>query len=172
MKKLGILSACGIFLLLSACASTPMGPTVRALPAKGKSFDQFQYEQSICKQYAYDQVRDQAERANETGFLQGLGGTALGAGLGAAIGGGRGAAIGAASGATAGTVVGASTSSRQQQAIQQQYNDAYVQCMVAKGNLVERPGAPAQTTVIYQQTPPPPPTVVYTPAERPVYYGQ
>lgn len=168
---------CGSAVLLAACASTPMGPTIRAMPAKGKPFDQFQFEQSSCKQYATDQIQGQADRANETAFLEGLGGTALGAGFGAAVGGGRGAAIGAATGAGLGTAVGAHTSSRDQRGIQQQYDDAYVQCMVAKGNLVERPSAPSKTTVIYQQAPtppPPPPTIIYTtpaPEEPPVYYG-
>ncbi len=159
-----------LILLISACASTPMGPTVRVLPPQGKSFDQFQMEQYSCKQYADDQVRGQAERANTTGVLEGLGGTVLGAGLGAAIGGGQGAAIGAASGAVAGTAVGAHTSSSDQKGIQQQYNDAFVQCMVAKGNQIDRPAvyAPAPT-VIYTQ--PAPPTVVYTQPAPPPYYG-
>jgi outer membrane lipoprotein SlyB len=160
-----------------------MGPTVRVLPAQGKPFEQFQMEQASCKQYAADQVRGQAESANTTGIVEGIAGTALGAGLGAAVGGGHGAAVGAAAGAVAGTAVGGSTSSHQQKGIQQQYNDAFVQCMSAKGNQVERPvvyTAPS-TTVIYTQPQPtvvytqpaPPPTVVYTqPAPAPVPQGQ
>ncbi|MDD4617503.1 MAG: hypothetical protein PHW76_10455 [Alphaproteobacteria bacterium] len=123
-------------------------------------------DQYTCKQYADDQIRGQAERANTTGVLEGLGGTVLGAGLGAAIGGGQGAAIGAASGAVAGTAVGAHTSSNDQRGIQQQYDNAYVQCMVSKGNVIERPVVYApqpQTTVIYTQPPAPPPP--------PQYYG-
>jgi len=145
-------------LSLAACASTPMGPTVNALPPPGKPFDQFQADQYSCKQYADDQVRGQADSANSTALLEGLGGTALGAGLGAAIGGGRGAAIGAAGGALAGTGVGANTSSHQQGGIQLQYNNAYEQCMVAKGNQIQHP-APPPPRVVY--TPPPPPAVVY-----------
>ena len=170
MKSFKSLALCGTALMLSACASTPMGPTVRALPAQGKPFEQFQMEQASCKQYAADQVRGQAESANSQGLLEGLAGTALGAGLGAAVGGGQGAAIGAAAGAVAGTAVGSSTSSQQHKGIQQQYNDAYVQCMVAKGNQVQQPVvyAPPQTTVIYTQ-PAPPPTVVYAPPPTVVY---
>ncbi|MFA5040283.1 MAG: hypothetical protein WC464_01440 [Bdellovibrionales bacterium] len=171
MNSLKLVSLCSTALLLAACAETPMGPTVRILPSVNKPFERFQEEQARCKQYADEQVRNQAGRANETSFLQGLGATALGAGLGAAIDGGRGAAIGAAGGAVAGTAVGASTSTKKQGSIQQQYDDAYVQCMVAKGNLIERPAVQTapQTTVIYQQTPPPPPpTVIYTqPAPQP-----
>ena len=155
---------------LAACASTPMGPTVSVMPQQGKPFDQFASEQAYCKQYADSQVSGQADAANNTGLLEGVGGTLLGAGLGAAIGGGRGAAIGAAGGAVAGTAVGANTSGNKQRGIQEQYNDAYAQCMVAKGNQVERPAPRPQTTVIYQ-APPPPPTVIYQ-APPPVVYEQ
>ncbi len=152
-------------LLLASCASTPMGPTVRALPAQGKPFEVFQAEQTSCKQYAEDQVRGQADRANTTGLLEGVGGTVLGAGLGAALGGGHGAAVGAGIGAIGGTAVGADTSAHEQRGIQRQYNDAYVQCMVAKGNQVQQPvivTSPAPTTTIIYTQPAPPPTVVYT----------
>jgi len=149
-----------------------MGPTVLVLPTQKKAFETFQAEQATCKYYADSQVSGQAERANSTGLLQGIGATALGAGLGAAIDGGHGAAVGAAMGATAGTVVGAGTSSQQGRSIQQQYDDAYVQCMVAKGNLLPRPVVPQQT-VIYQSAPPPtvivtepPPAVIYTTPPR------
>lgn len=175
MKSSRIIALYSTTLLLAACASTPMGPTVRALPAQGKPFEQFQVEQSSCKQYADEQVRGQAERANTTGIVEGVGGTVLGAGLGAAIGGGRGAAIGAAGGAVAGTAIGAGTSGHEQKGIQQQYNDAYVQCMVAKGNQIDRPVVyvPQPTTTVIYTQPAPPPTVVYTqPAPPTVVYTQ
>ncbi len=165
MKNLR-LALLGNVLLLAACASTPGGPTVQALPPQGKSFDQFAGEQDYCKSYADSQVRSQAEDANTTGLLEGVGGTVLGAGLGAALGGGHGAAIGAAGGAVAGTAVGANTSGSKQGGIQQQYNNAYTACMVSKGNQIARPVAP-RTTVIYQA---PPPTVVYQQAPPTVVY--
>jgi len=162
MKALRYAVLLGTAFAITACASTPMGPTVRVLPPKkGKTFEQFQMDEYTCKQYANSQVSGQAERANQTAFLEGLGGTALGAGLGAAIGGGQGAAIGAASGAVAGTAVGAHTSSNDQKGIQVQYDNAYVSCMVSKGNKIDRPVMYAppqgQTTVIYTQPPAPPP---------------
>jgi len=176
MESLKIISLCGTALLIAACASDPLGPTVRVLPKQSKPFEQFQQEQGYCKQYASDQIRGQAERANETSLLQGLGATALGVGLGAAIDGGHGAGVGAATGAVAGTAIGAGTSTGKQKSIQQQYDDAYVQCMVAKGNLIERPvQIVPHTTVIYQQPAPPPPTTTVIvnppPAEPPRYYG-
>ena len=173
MKSARLATLSCVLLSLTSCASTPMGPTVRALPAPGKPFEQFQVEQESCKSYADSQVRGQADAANSTGVLEGVGGTVLGAGLGAALGGGRGAAIGAAGGAVAGTGVGATTSGRQQGGIQVQYNNAFEQCMVAKGNQIQQP-APRPTTVIYNPpptvvytAPPPPPTVVYAPPPPP-----
>lgn len=162
-------------LLAVGCAYAPMGPTVRAMPAQGKPFEQFRAEQDYCKQYASEQTGGQAERANSTAILEGVGGAVLGAGLGAAVGGGEGAAIGAAGGALAGTLVGSGSSSGEQRGIQGQYDDAYVQCMAAKGNQIERPMiyAPPQTTVIYKQTPTvvyeTVPTVIYEPVPMVVY---
>ena len=67
--------------------------------------------------------------------------TVLGAGLGAGIGGatgdaGAGAAIGAAAGAGGGTAFGAGNSANDQANIQQQYDNAFSQCMYAKGEQV------------------------------------
>jgi hypothetical protein len=167
MKSLRLITLCGPAFILVACASTPMGPTVQSLPPQGKPFEQFEQDQMFCKQFANDQVSGQAERANDTGLLEGLGGTVLGAGLGAALGGGHGAAVGAAGGALAGTAVGASSSGNQQRGIQVQYNNAYEQCMVSKGNKIQQPViVRPQTTVIYQQ-PAPPPTIIYQQAPPP-----
>ena len=126
--------------LLPGCAETPLGPTVQVLPAPNRPFEAFQQDQGYCTQYATSQVQGQADRANTRAVGASVIGTVLGAGLGAAIGGGRGAAIGAGSGALVGTGVGAGNSNRAQYGIQGQYNDAYVQCMVSKGN--QLPPAP------------------------------
>ncbi|MDR3449428.1 MAG: glycine zipper family protein [Alphaproteobacteria bacterium] len=152
--------------ILAACASMPQGPMVQALPPQGKPFEQFAAEQDMCKQYAASQIQGQAEEANNTGVLEGIGGTILGAGLGAAVGGGNGAAIGAAAGALGGTAVGASTSGHQQGGLQMQYDNAYTACMTSKGNQVQRPVV--QQRVIVRQAPPPPPVVYYAPP--PVVY--
>ena len=79
-------------------------------------------------------------------------GTVLGAGLGAAIGGGRGAAIGAGSGAIAGTGFGMGSSANDQYGIQQQYDNAFAQCMYSKGNMV-----PGYGPMMVNAPPPPPP---------------
>jgi outer membrane lipoprotein SlyB len=93
-------------LLLGACVSQPMGPTVSVMPAPGKPFDAFQADQALCKQYASGEVQGGAQQANNQQVATGVIGTVLGAGLGAAIGGGQGAAIGAGAGALGGTAVG------------------------------------------------------------------
>lgn len=123
-------------LVLAACAQTPMGPTVQVMPGVNKPFDAFQTDQVVCKQFAEQAVAGQAHNANMRGLGAGALTTVLGAGLGAAIGGGRGAAIGAASGAVGGGGLGAMTSSNREGSIQEQYNNAYAQCMYSKGNQV------------------------------------
>lgn len=130
-------------LFLAACAQTPMGPTVQVMPGAGKPFDQFQTDQVVCKNFAEQAVSGQAQNANLRGVGAAALTTALGAGLGAAIGGGRGAGIGAASGALGGAGIGAVTSSNAQMSIQDQYNNAFAQCMYSKGNQVPGYAPPA-----------------------------
>jgi uncharacterized protein YcfJ len=127
--------------MLAGCAATPMGPTIQVMPGPNKSFDTFQTDQLVCKNYAEQQVQGQADVANQRAVGGAVLGTVLGAGLGAAVGGaygnaGAGAAIGAASGAGAGTLYGANASTQAQWSIQQQYDNAYAQCMYSKGNQV------------------------------------
>ena len=155
-------------LVLDGCATTPLGPTVQVLPAPNKPFEVFQQDQAVCTQYASSQVQGQAEQANNQAIGGAVLGTVLGAGLGAAIGGGRGAAVGAAAGAGVGTGVGAGNSGNAQYGIQGQYDNAYVQCMVAKGNQL-----PAPPAVVVQPAPylvQPAPYVVGPPPGYPVPY--
>ncbi|MGH7535246.1 MAG: hypothetical protein ACREMG_06640, partial [Gemmatimonadales bacterium] len=42
--------------LLGACATVPAGPSVMVLPGGGKSFEQFQADDSICRQWAQQQT--------------------------------------------------------------------------------------------------------------------
>jgi hypothetical protein len=127
--------------MLAGCAATPMGPTVQAMPGPGKTFDAFQADNSSCKSYAGDQVKGQADAANQRAVGTALLVTALGAGLGAAggsLGGdaGGGAAVGAAAGAAGGSAIGAGNSSSDQVNIQIQYDNAFSQCMYSKGEQV------------------------------------
>jgi len=131
----------GILAMMAGCAATPMGPTVQTMPGPGKTFDVFQSDLLTCKGFAAQQVQGQADAVNQRAVGGAVLTTMLGAGLGAAIGGaagnaGAGAAIGAASGAGAGSLGGADASSQAQWSIQQQYDNAFAQCMYAKGEQV------------------------------------
>jgi len=160
-------------LLVAACATEPMGPTVQVFPGANKPFDVFQGDQELCKQYASQQVAGQADRANQTGVGEAILTTALGAGLGAAVGGGRGAAVGAAAGGVVGANVGANTSARSGGSIQYQYNVAYSQCMYSKGDQVlnnaPRPVYVRPPPAYYYPPPYPPPPPGYPPPPPPGY---
>ena len=146
-KKSAVLA---ILATLGGCATPPLGPSVLVLPAPNKPPALFAQEDAACRQFASGQTAGQAEAANNQAVGGALLGTALGAGLGAAVGGGRGAAIGAACGAAVGTGYGAGATQNAQLGIQQQYDNAYSQCMYSHGDQV--PGyAPA-----YAAPPPPP----------------
>jgi uncharacterized protein YcfJ len=142
-----------------------LGPTIGVMPAPGKSFEAFQTDQAVCKQYASDSIRGGAQRANNMQVGTAVVGTLLGAGLGAAIGGGQGAAIGAGAGALGGTAVGAGPSQQSNYSLQQQYDLAYAQCQYTKGNQVPgyQPAAayaappPSYQSAAPQGYPPPPP---------------
>jgi hypothetical protein len=156
IRNIAAFSICG--LLLGACATVPTGPHVMALPGTGKSFDAFQGDDLVCRQWATQQAGTTPERAGGLATAEGAGlGTVIGAGLGAAVGAiahnpGLGAAVGAGGGLLAGTAVGAGAGQRAANEVQRRYDTAYEQCMYAKGNQV--PGvasAPAAPIL-----PPPP----------------
>ncbi len=140
LPRLRCCAALAGVLLVSACAETPMGPTVQVMPGPNKSFANFQSDQSTCREFAEQAVRDQARNANLRGLGTAALTTGLGAGLGAAIGGGGGAAIGAAAGALGGGGLGAMRTSNAQNSIQAQYDNAFAQCMYSLGNAVPNTG--------------------------------
>lgn len=149
-----------LVLLLGGCATLPTGPSVMALPAQGKTFEQFQVEDNICRQWAAQQIgMSPQETANQNTAAGAVAGTAIGAGLGAAIGAasgnaGAGAAIGAASGLLVGSTAGANAGQYYGWEAQHRYDNAYMQCMYAKGNVI--PGV-VKRTRRYKTIPPPPP---------------
>jgi hypothetical protein len=154
-------------LLFTACATTPMGPTVQVMPNPNKPFPIFQQDQEQCKQYAQSQVAGQADNANKAAAGQAALGVLLGGALGAAAGNHQGAGVGAATGAIAGTTAGAGSSQTAQLSIQDQYNTAFMQCMYSRGNQVPGalmaqaappPAAPASMPPAGMAPPPPPPT--------------
>lgn len=135
-----------VLLLFAGCATAPAGPTVMVMPGPDKSFDQFQGDDAVCRQWAVQQAGGQPETAAAQNTLAGAGiGTLIGAGLGAAIGAaagnpGAGAAIGAGGGLLGGTAVGASSGQSAGFARQRRFDIAYEQCMYTKGNDVPRRG--------------------------------
>ncbi|MGR8999581.1 MAG: YMGG-like glycine zipper-containing protein [Gammaproteobacteria bacterium] len=153
-----------VMVLLAGCAYMPTGPSVMVLPGTGMSFEQFRQDDSLCQQFAYGQMggvtANQAAVDSQVGSA--VVGTALGAAAGAALGGGSGAAIGAGSGLVAGTLAGSGEGGRAAYATQEGYDNAYIQCMYAKGHRV-----PVSGQFIYEdqiqapnssiRIPPPPP---------------
>jgi hypothetical protein len=158
--RAGIFISSLFLVILGGCVTMPTGPSVMVLPGDGRSFEQFQYDDYVCRQWAGQQIGvSPQEVANQTTISGAAVGTVLGAGVGAAIGAatgnpGVGAAIGAGSGLVLGTSAGADAGQMSGWEAQRRYDIAYQQCMYAKGNLI--PGTKVTRTrrVV---TPPPPP---------------
>ncbi len=160
-------------MLLDGCATVPDGPSVMALPGNGKNFDQFRIDDMDCRQYASSQIG--GNNANDAAIKSGVGtaavGAAVGALAGAAMGGHDGAGTGAGVGLLAGSLFGAGTAGESSQTAQQRYDNAYVQCMYAKGDQVPVNGRPMRGNYSQQpaMTPPPPPAGNYAPPPPPGY---
>ncbi|MDR3580239.1 MAG: glycine zipper family protein [Oryzomonas sp.] len=132
-----------VSIMCGGCATAPFGPTVNVMPAPGKPFEMFQKEQKDCEAWAFQQMggQDAVDRANTSALLHGVVGTLVGTAIGATIGAGAGnagagAGIGAGAGMAAGTADGAGSSAHSTRVLQRLYNDAFEQCMYAKGNQV------------------------------------
>ena len=171
MRKRWVLCLGSAAVLLGGCATLPTGPSVMALPAPGKPFEQFQAEDATCRQWAAQQVGGQPGAPTTQNTAVGAAvGTAIGAGLGAGLGAlvghaGTGAAIGAGTGLLTGGAAGANADQVAGWNAQRRYDMAYQQCMYAKGNQVPGFQAPDETST--QPTggvPPPPPPPGYSPA--------
>lgn len=146
--------------VLEGCATMPTGPTVMVIPGPGKPFEVFMADDTVCRQWALQQVggMSPSQTANQNLATGAALGTLLGAGVGAAIGStsgnmGTGAAIGAGSGLLMGTATASNPAYASEWQLQRQYDIAYQQCMYAKGNQI--PGVVSRRTEAY---PPPPPS--------------
>jgi hypothetical protein len=124
--------------LVGGCVALPNGPSVMALPGTGKSFDQFRYDDAQCRQYAYEQVGGQTanQAATDAAVSSAVVGTLVGAAVGAAFNGSQGAGAGAATGLLFGSAAGASAARGSAYGSQRSYDNAYVQCMYARGEKV------------------------------------
>ena len=139
MSRIHVLTTLFTTSLLVGCATTPLGPTARVLPAPGKAFEAFQRDQTQCNQFAEGEVGGAAGLADAKRIGGAVLATALTAGLGAALNRGHGAGIGAAIGSMVGARTGARGSAGDQAGIQGQYDLAYTQCMYSNGNQVAMP---------------------------------
>lgn len=156
--------------LLGGCASIPTGPSVMVLPAAGKTFEQFQADDAVCRQWSAQQIGTTAEQAGVRSTVSGgVIGTALGAAAGAAIGAAAGnpalgAAVGAGAGGLGGTAIGASRAAGAEISLQSRYDITYMQCMYTKGNQIPVPRGSQAT---YSAQPPPPPPATEPPPAPP-----
>jgi hypothetical protein len=141
IRYLGLISA----LALAGCVTVPAGPTVMVLPGTSKSFEAFQADNFACQQFAQSSLGLNAPPgqlvADPAGGGAAVAGTLIGAAAGAAIGAvtgqaGAGAAIGAGSGLLFGSAAGANASSWNNMTVQRRYDNAFLQCMYAKGNQI------------------------------------
>jgi hypothetical protein len=131
--------------LLAGCASAPTAPSVMVLPGSGRSFDEFRTDEMVCRRYAHEQTGGTSaqQAGRESAVTSAAVGTAVGAVAGAALGGRDGAAFGAGGGLLIGSVAGSDNAQRAQYGSQRQYDNAYIQCMYAKGHRVPVPAGMA-----------------------------
>lgn len=146
-------------LALGGCATIPSGPSIMVLPGHGKTFEQFQEDNAYCRQYASEQIGGQSaqQAANETTLKSAGVGALLGGALGAAVGDSRGAGVGAATGALLGATAGSANGYSDAGGAQQRYDNAYAQCMYAKGNQIPVAGQRRHYRRRHAYYPPPPP---------------
>ena len=152
-----------LLLLLAGCATYPEGPSVMALPGSGKNFDQFRADDADCRQYAQAQIGGGSaeQAANDAALRSAAIGTAVGAVAGAVIGGHNGAGAGAGTGLIVGSMAGSGAAQSSAHGSQRRYDNAYVQCMYAKGEKV--PVSGSMTNREAARAAPPPAATAYPP---------
>lgn len=165
MMRSRLLAACIVTVIMAGCASVPTGPDVMALPGTGKNFDEFRTDDLACRDFAFRQIGGvgREKSANDAVLRNAAIGTAIGAVAGAAIGGRDGAGVGAGTGLLVGGLSGSEFAQSSLQGSQRQYDNAYIQCMYAKGHRVPVSGTYTTTPAV----PPPAPVVPPPPAGMP-----
>jgi len=169
MRKWLIFPVLVVITALSGCVSVPTGPSVMSLPGTGKGFEQFRIDDTICRQFAYEQAGGlTAQQAGQNAAVSSaIIGTVLGAAAGGAIGSitgdfGAGAAIGAGTGLIMGSAAGSGYAAQSYYEAQLRYDNAYKQCMYAKGNKV-----PVSGEFSYPEDSRPPRRIPPPPADYP-----
>jgi len=150
--------------LLAGCASVPKGPDVAVMPGPGKTLEQFEADDHLCRDYAGKSVKTSANQAGANTVGEGaVIGTLLGAAAGALLGMGHAGAVagGAGMGLIIGSAEGSQGAGRAEGQIQRRYDIAYDQCMTTKGNPLPPPPVSyyryrdsPQRIIIYQPPPP------------------
>lgn len=122
--------------LLVGCVTAPVGPHVSVMPAKGKTLEQFKTDDQTCKAYAQAQIGDDLEKNSAMNTLMDMAiGGAVGALGGQAIGHNtKGTLAGAGIGMVAGLATGAYQANKATDDAQIRYDNAYQECMHAKGH--------------------------------------
>jgi len=158
-------------LALGGCATMPNGPSYAALPGNRTTYDQFQADDNTCRQYATQAIGGTTPQqdANNAAVGSAVVGTALGAAVGGLLGGNQGAAVGAGMGLFTGAAVGAGNSQAAGYNSQYRYDNAYYQCMYARGHKVPMPASVARSMRQASAGYPPPPNAPppYATAPRP-----
>lgn len=146
-------------LMVGACTTMPTGPSVMVMPGTGKSFDQFRADDAVCRQFALEQVGGAAPNqvAVDSGVRSAAVGAAVGAAAGAAVGGHEGAGAGAGIGLLVGALAGTGAGESSAYGTQRRYDNAYIQCMYAKGDRVPVSGQFLPGSIQRSSPPPPPP---------------
>ena len=163
MKSPALHLPIAVILLVAGCASAPTGPSVMTLPGSTKSFEQFRTDDGECRRYAKELVSGTS--AVDVGVRNAAIGTVVGAAAGAALGGHEGAAVGAGTGLVVGSMSGAGAAQSSAYGSQRAYDNAYIQCMYAKGHQVpvsaaiarSRTQAPVENPPVPSANFPPPP---------------
>jgi hypothetical protein len=151
-SSISLLSVAFPLLLLAGCVTAPTGPSVMTLPGTGKSFEQFRLDESECRRYAGQQTGGADRSGADAGVRSAAVGTVVGAVAGAAIGGHEGAGVGAGTGLLFGSLAGTGAAQGSAYGTQRGYDNAFIQCMYAKGHKVP---VPASMTMKNPPAPPP-----------------
>jgi hypothetical protein len=142
MSRLGPAALIGLVALGGCAVALPTGPSVLAVPGKGKTLAAFQEDDLRCRGYAQQRVSyGSAYAASQGATGNAVAGTVLGGALGALFGAATGnpsagAAFGAGSGLLFGSASGAGAAAASSAGLQRQYDISYMQCMVAAGDTV------------------------------------
>ncbi len=155
--------------LLSGCVTYPSGPSMLALPGTSTSFEQFRGDDFSCQSYAQQATGQTSaqQAATDSGVNSAAVGTVVGAAAGALLGAAAGnpaagAAIGAGGGLLVGSTAGTDAYGASGYGAQDRYDNAYIQCMYAKGHQVPVPAEVAEA-----QYPAPRPPMSSYPAPAP-----